>query len=258
MKDLKSIVTTFQNEPNELLHLLCKNIKDQTLEEISKADYGHNAVTYLKELKKIKQNKEIHKMNFDAALSEAVELTRWRKPVQTKDNRFTEIQKQNLAIVFSCTILLSVPYEWYHNRDGENGTIIQLIQSAESLNNVLAETLKKTSQLLAWRITENSTYLNEVPFFILGLILTLLKSGDYTEVQIVDLIEEFMQVEQKAHKEFSKWASPKSSHFLFRNTIYNIKQEEWLSYQPFLITQIDEMKSETLRAKLEQLAKLLA
>ncbi|HMQ49542.1 MAG TPA: hypothetical protein PKA00_22950 [Saprospiraceae bacterium] len=258
MKDLHLILAPFQNQPQELLEYLCKHVNGQILEKISQADYGVYADAYLKELRRIKQHSEIHSMNFDGALSEVVELTRWQKPEQTTDKWLTKAQQDNLAIAFSCAILLMVPYEWYQNRVGENSTIIRLIQSSESLQYILPKMLHHVSKLLAWRITENGTDLEEVPFFIFGLVLTLLKSGDYQEAQVEELVAHLLIIEKTAFEAISNTIFPTSSHWLFRITSYHQLQKDWQSFQPFLIEQIDKVKSEALKAKLQQVADLLA
>lgn len=258
MNDLTSTLSSFQNEPNELLKYLCRNVHNELLEQISRADYGQDANRYLAELKLIKQNSRIHEMNFGAALSEVVELTKWKKPVPTKDNRITDAQKVNLAIAFSCTILLTVPSEWYGNRMGENSTIIRLIESSEYLQPVLPEILSKVSQLLAWRITENDTDLEEIPFFILGLILIILKSGEFQEAQVARLIEQLITVEQKEFEKMKEYYIPESNSWLMRLTSYDTLKSDWQSQQLFLIEQSKKTKNEALKTNLQQLAELLS
>lgn len=260
MKNLPSILAPLQDDPNGLLQQLCQYVTDPILETIAEADYGHFATAYLDELKKIRRHQAIHQMHFESALSEVVELTRWKKPVDTKDKRVTKAQQDNLAIAFSCSILLMVPQEWYPNRMGESSSVIRLIQSSTYLEYVFPNLLPKVSPLLAWRITENGTDLEDIPFFMFGLLITLLKHGTDQEDQVIALIEHLLIVEQKAYEARSIHdpRSPKSSDWLFRTTFSTTLQEDWQSYRPFLSTQIDKVNSEALKTKLKQLVPLLA
>ncbi|MCO6477006.1 MAG: hypothetical protein J5I94_10325, partial [Phaeodactylibacter sp.] len=183
----KNILQPFNPNEHLLLEFLCREAKPDTLWSIAEADYGYRAEEYLKALERIQREKRIPKMQFDTALSEVVALTRWQRPEQTTSRFYDQAQKANLAIAFSCTILLTVPSEWYYNRDSEHPTVIRLIQVSRLLSAILPGLWERVGSLLAWRITENETSLGDLPFFLYGLLLCGLHGNLADESELLAL-----------------------------------------------------------------------
>ncbi len=252
MKVLQTVVSPFQGDPKALLDLLCTNIQDDSLSWISEADYGMEAEERLVELRKIKQDMAIYEMDY--GLKEVLELTRWQEPERTLDKWMTEPQKKNIQIAFSSAVLLTVPSSLYY-RMQENSSIIRLVETSEYLEQVLPGMLLATSHVLAWRVAQSDTDEEEVPFFLLGLILTGLKCGGYEDSSMIQLIDQLLRAESALHEQ---GIGPYDvADWLFRNTYYNQSQGSWQSYAPFLSEQSEKTKSVDLSTKLKELAGLL-
>ncbi len=252
MKDLQTIVSPYRGDPNALFEMLCTNIQEDSLAWISEADYGMEAEERLMGLRKIKQDKAIYAM--DWGLQEVLELTRWQQPERTSDKWMTEAQKKNMHIAFSCAALLTVPGSQY-SRLEENSAIIRLVETSEYLEQVLPGMLRGTSHVLAWRVAQSDTDEEEVPFFLLGLILTVLKCGEYGDSSMIQLIDQLLRAEQALHEQ---GIGPYDvTDWLFRNTHFNQLQGAWQSYELFLREHSEKTKSVDLSAKLKELADLL-
>ena len=249
--------TTFNPDGNALLAYLSKDVKDKTLWKIAEADYGHNAEGYFKELKKIRDLGRIEKLHFDVVLSEVVCLTRWAKPIVTKDKSFSKDQLENLAIAYSCTILLTVPSDWYYNRDGENSTIVRLIQACQNLSSVLPEVLENVASLLAWRVIENGMDSEDNPYFILGLLLVALMGRMSDENTLVNLLEALMTAEEAAFKERVAYFGYSDKKWLARITHFDQTFKDWLAFHSFVEKQAQMAKDSALKEGLEKLGQLL-
>ena len=255
MNALENIIQPFNPSENSLLELLCREIKPDTLWSIAEADYGHEAKAYLKILERIQREKRIPKLQFDTALSEVVELTRWKQPEPTTSRSYDQAQKTNLKIAFSCTILLTVPSESYYNRDGEHSTIIRLIQASRILSAILPNLWAKAGGLLAWRVTENETASDDLPFFLYGLLLCGLHGKLADESELLALTDHLIAEEGRCRAHLQAQGFLRiDQRWLLGLTPFKQLLDDWRSTAQWLLKASEQVRNPDLRSRLLQIA----
>lgn len=251
----ENILQPFNPNENLLLELLCREIKPDTLWSIAEADYGHGAEEYRKILEHIQREKRIPKLQFDTTLSEVVELTRWREPERTTSRSYDWAQKNNLAIAFSCTVLLTVPSDWYYNRDGEHSTVIRLIQAIRILSSILPSLWEKAGALLAWRITENETSSEDLPFFLYGLLLCGLHGKLADESELLTLTDHLIAEEGRCRADLQVHGYLRIDQgWLLGLTHFNQLLDDWSNTAHWLLEESDRIQNPDLRSRLLQIA----
>jgi len=250
-----NILQPFNPSEDLLLELLCREIKPDTLWSIAEADYGHGATAYLKILERIQREKRIPKLQFDTALSEVVALTRWQQPEQTTSRSYDQAQKTNLKIAFSCTILLTVRSEWYYNRDGEHTAIIRLVQASRALSAILPDLWKKVGGLLAWRVTENETASDDLPFFLYGLLLCGLHGKLADESELLALTDHLIAEEGwcRAHLQ-GQGSLQIDQGWLLPLTPFDQLLDDWRTTAHWLLNASDQIRNPDLRRRLLEIA----
>lgn len=255
MTTLKNILQPFHPNEHLLLELLCREIKPDTLWSIAEADYGDGAEEYLKILERIQREKRIPKLHFDSALSEVVSLTRWQQSEQTTSRNYDQAQRTNLAIAFSCTILLAVPSEWYYNRDGEHSTVIRLIEASRPLSAILPDLWERVGALLAWRVTENGTSEEDLPFFIYGLLLCGLHGELSDENGLLALTELLIAEEGRCRADLQAQGFLRiDPDWLLGLTPFHQLLDDWRHTAHWLIKESDRIRNPDLRSRLLQMA----
>lgn len=255
MQAQPTILHPFHPSENALLELLCDEVTPNILWFIAEADYGEGSSDYLKVLERIQREKRISKLPFDVALSEVVALTRWHKPESLTADDYDQALRINLAIAFSCTILLTVPSEWYYNREGENSTVIRLLQVSEELSVDLPDLWEKVGSLLAWRVTENETYLTDLPFFLYGLLLSGLRGKLADESELLALADYLIAEEGRCRAEL-----PDHGYFqatptwLLGLTNFNLLEVDWRGTTQWLREESERVQLPELRSRLRKIA----
>lgn len=163
-----------QYNPSEraMLDWLVPHINDAHLREIAQSDYGNEEKEHFQELKRIHEGKPI-----PAPLlwnpSEVLTLTRWNEPDDLKYKGGRKGLRGHLIRAFCCAVLLqagdapeAVDYTY---ADGENQTLIQLIESVLLLGRGATESALR---LLSWRLLRlEDEEEGETAFFGLAILL---------------------------------------------------------------------------------------
>lgn len=258
MQTPQSILKPFKPDEYILLELLCPHAKPNVLWFISEADYGEGSSKYLEVLERIQREKRISKLPFDVALSEVVSLTQWHQPEPITSDNHNQAMRINLAIAFSCTILLTVNSEWYYNRDGENSTVIRLLQVSRVLSTVLPDLWESVGSLLAWRVTENETDITELPFFLYGLLLSGLQGKLADESELLALADYLIAEEGRCRAELQDLGYFRTnSSWLLGLTNFNQLEDDWRDTAGWLREGSERVRLPELRNRLLQIANWL-
>ena len=251
----QTILRPFNPNEHALLELLCDEVNPDILWFIAEADYGSGSEAYLQVLERIKREKRIPKIPFDTALSEVVELTRWEQPKMETNWSDERVGKVNLAVAFSCTILLTVPSECYYNRDGEHYAVIRLLQASRVLSGDLPDIWERVGALLAWRITENETSPDERLFFLYGLLLCGLLGKLATESELLVLVNYLLEEEDKyrANLQPDKYL-PVGEQWLLGLTHFSQLHDDWIDTARWLKRESAGIQLTELRKRLLQIA----
>jgi hypothetical protein len=143
-------------------------VTNDMLEEISQADYGMGAEAHLAALVALRDE-----MHVPAPMpwepKEVLQLVRWSQPDDPNVQNASTGERGHTIRAFCCAALLRAAAEPANEGyfDGENSTLIQLIESALSLERGLPEL---AGRFLTWRIPRMRTDDEESPLFAFGLL----------------------------------------------------------------------------------------
>ena len=118
--------------PDALLDLLRGRVDDAMLQEIAAADYGMEADTHLRELRRIRDTGRVP-VRFDWCPKEVLDLTRWSEPGELSGVGDDAVLREHLKRAFCCAALLRGSCE-PGNADVDFGcesdTLVQALASA--------------------------------------------------------------------------------------------------------------------------------
>jgi hypothetical protein len=145
-------------EPSDrsLLDLVFDRVDDAMLAEIAMCDYGHDVEIHLAALRQIRANNISTPIQWHPG--EVLELTRWTEWDSLSMQDQTISDRNHWMRLFACTVLIWASLEpenheysgadWNHI-DGEDSTIIQLIDSALCLG---VDVSISAVKFLSWRM----------------------------------------------------------------------------------------------------------
>lgn len=147
-----------QLEPSDqpLFALIFEHVDDSMLVEIAHADYGEDVDLHLEALQQCRSQNIPIPMPWHPG--EVLALTRWTTPEQLKSQGREIEQRGQWMRLFACTVMIwaslepeNYEYSYAHwaNLEGEDSTIIQLIDSALSLGD---EASVAALKFLSWRM----------------------------------------------------------------------------------------------------------
>ena len=209
-----------------LLIDLSSEIDDSKLVEIANADYGDDADEHLNQLKKIRDT-QVFGTRLNWCPREVLELVRWSDPDDPDQKPGYRSQHGHLKRAFCCTALLcagDIP-ENVDVSEGENQTIAQLLDSLRYLDNDTYTT--KAAKLVAHRLMRLSERNEERPFFILALMILLLRMKS-SERLVGELAEWLLEEESRIRN--SEWATcpDTDERWLLGLTHYDIRHNIWV------------------------------
>ena len=226
-------LTDLQPDKFALLQNVIPNMTDDMLWRIAQADYGHEAIFCMEELRKIKKNQAPPK-KIEFALHEVLELTRWTN---------AETEKDHWMRLFACTNLLMIAHDT--ETMGENQTIANMLESLLSLDDNLVH---PTIQLFAWRLIEDEQdakfYQEETAFFIYALLYLLLLLKKPT-AQIRTLFDWLVTVEAK-ERAGQEW----NPSFLLGISVFDQRHYVWKELTQQLIPQLDYLEDTDLKEEM--------
>ena len=223
---LKGIKPSWLN----IFHQLTELMTDEMLWYIAKADYGCNKDICHKHLKEITTTGNFPS-NPEFILIECLELTRWTKPKN---------KKEHIITAFATILLLILYVKSDYLLEGENETLITLINCMENLD----LGFENTQQLLAWIILSNYNLekeeylegedyesLSEIEidkFFIYALLITLVFNKE--EETKIDIVTDWLINMYKYEKNIEPYYSKEWD-------LYNQKTNTILNMNQFLLSE---------------------
>lgn len=251
---IKKIIHSLHPDRKKILHLLLSVITEESLLSIANADYGYEADKNFFILKSIKETLIIPPN--DTWSYEVLALRRWREP--PIDTQTEEIKNKHIERAFCCTILLiaeTFPNNYFMDQEGNNQTLIQLIESSNYLGSSFQQSLVS---FLAWKIDLFSTFDDDHiydPFFLLGLIYQLLK----TSYPISDSnLKELVLFLVNTVNSFDLFKiSNETDHWLLNTTYFTQRHYKWIQLGKELPSLLLKIKDESLIKQLNHIGKLL-
>gem|GEM_PF-7080827 len=205
-----------------LLGWMQPRISNKDLQEISRADYGDSHPKHYAALLRIRNNFE-----FDAPMAwepcEVLELTRWDE-VEVDDDS----QHVHRLRAFACAALITAggdPSNCDHV-EGENTTLIQLVESVLALGN---KYVFYAVSLIAWRMLGRIDDLEEAGLWGLGL-LYLLPSipPDRNRSDLILLLCEWIEsIELKAAQELDYVSGQR---WLLDLAHFDLLHDKWVKF----------------------------
>jgi hypothetical protein len=186
------LVEAFPSNADAALAKAAELVTDDMLDEISRADYGMDADAHLAALLPIRNEVRVPApMPWEP--KEVLALVRWSQPEDPAWKPGSTGERGHIMRAFCCAALLRAAAEPENDGyfDGENQTLIQLIESALFLNRELPEA---AGSFLTWRIPQLRSDDDERPFFAFGLVaLALLLRQPSLAASDIDALVTFVE-----------------------------------------------------------------
>jgi hypothetical protein len=246
------LLKTFDPAANVLLDLLRKQVDDAMLQEIAEADYGMEADGNLEALRCIRDRGEVPApMQWEP--KEVLELIRWSEPDDPNWQPGATGVRGHWMRAFACAALLrgaAEPANDGYLVNSENDTVAQLLASASVLG---PDVQMATARFLAWRIPQLEV--GERPLFAFGLLFlaTLLNGDRFPEHQIASLADWVVAEETQAHKGVGLPPRPQGDLWLGL-VYYGLRYEVWKAIARRLLEEASHLRSEEVRAKVQDIA----
>ncbi len=168
-----------------LLQLVRQHVDDLMLREIAEADYGFDVDGHLKALKEIKAGAIPAPMQWEPR--EVLELIRWSEPEDPNWSPGSTGERGHWMRLFVCAILLRAAAEPENDGyfDGDDSTIIQLVDSAMKLGNEISIA---ALQFLCWRMDHRTLTEWDRPYFAIAILMLAVSLDKSTQPMEDDLI----------------------------------------------------------------------
>lgn len=204
-------------------------VTDDMLEEISRADYGMSAEAHLAALLPIRDEVLIPSpMKWEP--KEVLSLVRWSQPEDPAWTPGSAGERGHVMRAFCCAALLRAAAEPANVEyfDGENQTLIQLIESTLFLNRGLPGAV---GSFLTWRFPRLRADDEERPFFAFGLVaLALLVRRDSLAALEIDTLVAFVEQAEAAVRDPMGVCTPDMFEGSFlAGTHFDLRHAAWRS-----------------------------
>jgi len=201
-----ALFNAFGPDPDDLLRCLSRHVDDDMLEEIAAADYGHDIEQHLVQLRRIRDEGSFE-TPMDWHPIEVLELIRWSKPEDPKQQPSALGERGHWVRAFACAALLraSAAIEIRHLRNDLNEILIQLINGLCFLGSALDG---PASAFLAWLILvfEPDPNAEEIDFLVVGLLWFGLRLRPAVPDEIIISLAEWVAVrEQQTAQECGRY-----------------------------------------------------
>ena len=210
---------------NELLSLLSEAIDDTMLREIAEEDYGEGVDLHFDALTSIRDEGKIP-VPMKCHPREVLELIRWSEPNDPNPGGMGK--RGHLMRAFCCAVLLRAAGEPGNKGyfEGENQTLVQLLASLKVLEPKYEEAALR---FLVWRLDHIDVYVEERPFFLLGILLLCLKVRPNLLDSEIDHIADCLVNEENTVRT-SGWAAmpDNNNQWLLGLTFFDQRHSVWL------------------------------
>lgn len=253
-----------------LFHQLSKLITDEMVWYIAKADYGYKKEVCYEQLKKILETKDFP-LKPEFILLECLELTRWIIPKN---------KNEHIIRAFSSVLLLILADKSEYFSDGENETLIILLDSVLSLR----LEFENVQQFVIWRILsdyekEKKYYIEEDDiesideitideFFIYALLLTMV--FNVQKEKDVEIVADWILEMDKYNKNLPPYYSKEREgnlqkynividpkQFILGTTNYNQNHYLWKEVSKKVLQDTKYIKQESISIKLDNIIKCI-
>lgn len=229
--DPVSELTHLSKGHTALMDTLSAAINYDMLAEIADADYGMNRDTHLEELTKIR-NREPPSGRMEWEPKEVLSLFRWS---EFGDNRTGQKKRGEADFhtmrAFCCTALLEAfprpeNYEYF---DGENQTLIQLLDSLDRLKGLGTDHEGDAIPFLSWLLITMPPEDEERAFFYLGLVWLLLRQDNVLDNKplILKLTSHLVAEEQRVRASWGHGVGDTPETWLLGTTFHGIRHDKW-------------------------------
>jgi hypothetical protein len=209
------------------------HVDDPMLRDIAAADYRDDFEEHLAQLRRIRDEGEaLPGMSWHPG--EVLRLTRWSEPDKNQAASSQQKQRAHIMRAFACAALLRangeylrtaddelLPNQW--GEDGENHTLVQLLASLS----VIGLTFQVAAlRFIAWRTQDLTDTEADGPFFILALLVLVLRTqADLTVAEVHEIIDNLYALERQIREE--RPLPEQSEPWLLGVTFYNLKHDVW-------------------------------
>ncbi len=172
--NLSSMLDQLHPDREELLACIARQVTDDMLREIARADYGEDAAAHFDALVGIRDLYDVP-APLDWVPGEVLDLTRWSRPDEAHDATPERVRRGHLCRAFACCALL---LESAANDGSINGcpdTLVRLLGSVLTLGDEVAA---NATRFLAWRLGQPFADEMEAPIYAFALLLLLLHTYD--------------------------------------------------------------------------------
>ncbi len=221
------LLSAFPPDPDALLARCSKLITDDMLKEISEADFGMDAKKHLAALRNIRDTARVP-VPMDWEPREVLRLVRCSQPEDPPWEAGALAPRQHMMRAFCCAALLRADAEPENSgyRQGDNETLICLIESALHLNRGLAEA---AGCFLTWRIPQLPGDDPERALLVYGLAaLALLVSPAPLEPADVDALVSLVEKTEAEVEPLWSELTPRGveKSFLYA-TFFTSRHDNW-------------------------------
>jgi hypothetical protein len=176
-------------DADSLVALLSKQVDNEMLRSIAGNDYGFGVDLHFKALCQIRDT-HIVPAPMEWHPREVLELERWYDPPPDDKKsraRTQRLYRAHLVRAFACAVLLRAVADPLNYFGGDNTTIAILLERLLSLDaSIQAEALR----FFAWRAQSLNEWDNENPFYILALLVLVLRTqAKLTRIELKHLID---------------------------------------------------------------------
>ena len=244
------LLSPFNPSPTALLDVMSRRLDDSMLREIAEADYGAEADVAERELRRIRETRQITG-RIPGILLEVLELSRWSHPEDPKWAPGSTGVRGHIMRGFCCAALLRAAAEPENAEyiPGENQTVAQLVASALVLG---PEVQEAAASLLAWRLRSSGIDAEDRPFFAMGLLILAVFMGTdpFREDELNELADWVVREEADARATLGRDGK---EGWLLGLTIFNQAHPVWRSLAQGLLAESSKIEIPEVRSKLESI-----
>jgi hypothetical protein len=228
MMQYAALLQKLNPDADSLVAALSKHVDDDMLMSIAIADYGMNVEGHFEALRQIRDEQTVFApMKWEP--KEVLSLTRWSNPGEIYEGQIIPpetVLKEHVIRAFVCAALLRAMADPLNEGyfGGDNETIAPLLESLSVLHSSLQS---EALRFFAWHVQSLNEWDNENPFYILALLVLVLRTrADLTHIELKALIDWVYDEVRSAYKEHY-FPRATSGQWLQWLTSFNLRHLVW-------------------------------
>ena len=221
---VRDLLKRFEPSSCELLDILRRRVDDSMLDEIAQADYGEDAKEHLVTLRRIHKAVDVAPVNWIPM--EVLELIRWSRPNDPSWKPGSIGERGHLMRAFCCAVLLRTAAEPknYEYFDGDNQTVIQLVDSAIELGDEIEDAVLR---FLCWRLFTLNGDDCEYPFFAMAVLLLVTHLHKIDDASLTKLAN-WVVAEESRIRNIVPVCPDDANTWLLGLTFHNLCHDVWI------------------------------